>query len=143
MGQFSSLYCLIFSFVLALSAVTTARAQQGQYHVNYVPFELANFNPAGGLATYAPIREVDGETLSLRSDDGTVYTFTLDAKTVFCHGATKESDWSFLKKVRRKDSITVLTNDGTGTTALVVWDRPPSLSMSKGSFVFALPEMCK
>lgn len=143
MGHFSSLYCLILSFVLALSVVTTAHAQQGQYHVNYVPFDLAGLNPQGGLATYAPIRDVDDHTITLRSDDGTTFTFTLDAKTVFCHGDTREPDWTYLKHVRKKESVTILTNDGSGQTALVVWDQPPSLSMSKGSFVFALPEMCR
>ncbi len=143
MGQFRSLYCLVLSSAMALSVVTSAGAQQGQYRVDYVPFDLASFNSAGGLATYAPIREVDGVSLTLRSDDGTTYTFSLDAQTVYCHGDKRESDWSFLKKLRRKKSITVLTNNGTNTTALVVWDRPPSLSMSKGAFVFTLPAMCR
>lgn len=143
MGHFSRLYCLILSSALALSVVAPAHAQQGQYHVSYVPFDLAGFNPQGGIATYSPIQNVDGETLTLHSDDGTTFSFTLDARTVFCHGNTRESDWTYLKRVRRKESVTVLTNDGTGQAALVVWDRPPSLSMSKGIFVFTLPEMCR
>jgi hypothetical protein len=97
----------------------------------------------GGLATYSPIKAVNGQTIQLRGDDGQVFSFTLDAETVYCQGSFKVSDWSYLRSVGRKSTVTVMTNDYTDKKALVVWDQAPSLSTSGGEVVFALPPMCK
>ncbi|MGP8224994.1 MAG: hypothetical protein ACLQGT_02440, partial [Terracidiphilus sp.] len=64
-----------------MSAVSPAMAQQGQYHLDYLPFSLATLKTGGALATYSPVSSVDGMTLQLRDDDGVVYTFTLDSDT--------------------------------------------------------------
>jgi hypothetical protein len=97
----------------------------------------------GGLATYSPIKSIDGETLQLRSSDGEMFTFMLNAQTVYCQGDQKVFDWTYLKKIGKKISITVLTNNDSDMRALVVWDRGPSITMPHGSIVFALPPMCK
>jgi hypothetical protein len=97
----------------------------------------------GGLATYSPIKAIDGEMIQLRSDDGILYTFTLGAETVYCQGNKRVSDWTYLKRAGKKHSITVITNSDADTKALVVWDRGPSISSPKGMLVFDLPPMCQ
>jgi hypothetical protein len=141
--KFGNPYCLFLFFLMALIAVAPARAQQGQYHVNYAPFHLATMKSDGGVATYYPLKAITGDLLQLRDEDGSVFTFTLDADTVFCMGSSKVSDWTYLRKLGKKATITVLTNDFTDKKALVVWDRGPSISSSGGSTVFALPPICK
>jgi len=96
-----------------------------------------------GLATYSPIKTVSGETIQLKDDDGNVFTFTLTADTVFCQGATRVSDWTYLKKVLKKASVTVLTNDFADKKALVIWDQAPKISKVDREIVFDLPPMCK
>jgi hypothetical protein len=133
--------CLLF--LLALIAVSPTIAQQGQYKLNNLPFSLSGMTSQGGIATYSPIKTVTGESILLKDDDGNVFTFTLDANTVFCQGDTKVSDWSYLKKVLKKASVTVLTNDFTDKKALVIWDRAPKISKVDKEIVFDLPPMCK
>ena len=143
MGRFSNLFCSVIMLLLALSAVSPAMAQQGQYHLNYVPFSLATLKTGGGLATYSPINSVDGQTLLLRDDDGVVYTFTLDSETVYCQGDKRAANWVYLRTLKKKTTVTVLTKDNVSMKALVVWDKAPSISMSSGPIVFTLPPMCK
>jgi hypothetical protein len=118
-------------------------AQQGQYHLNYVPFSLATLKAGGGLATYSPISLVDGQTLLLREDDGVEFTFTLGSETIYCQGDKRVENWVYLRTLKKKTTVTVLTKDNEDTKALVVWDRAPSISMSSGPLVFTLPPMCK
>ena len=143
MRRFSNLFCSVITLLLALSAVSPAMAQQGQYHLNYVPFSLATLKAGGGLATYSPISLVDGQTLLLREDDGIVFTFTLDSETIYCQGDKRVENWVYLRTLKKKTTVTVLTKDNEDTKALVVWDRAPSISMSSGPLVFTLPPMCK
>ena len=143
MRRFSNLFCSAITLILALSAVSQAMAQQGQYHLNYVPFSLATLKAGGGLATYSPVNAVDGQTLRLREDDGVVYTFTLDSETVYCQGDNRVANWVYLRTLKKKTTVTVLTKDNENTKALVVWDKAPSISASSGPLVFTLPPMCK
>jgi hypothetical protein len=142
----SNLHRLIF--LLLMSVVTALplmaqQSQQGQYHLSYSPIVREGGSPQGGLATYSPIKAFDGARIQLRGDDGQVYTFNLTPETIFCQGDKKTADSSFLTKIGKKVSVTVLTNDDDKSTALVLWDRAPSTSISDGKFVFALPPMCK
>ncbi|MGA2887168.1 MAG: hypothetical protein ABSE51_03900 [Terracidiphilus sp.] len=141
--QLTRLCALLLSLPIALSVVMPAVAQQGQYYASYVRFTLPGMKSRGVLATYSPIVAIDGQTIQLRSDDGSRFTFTLDADTVYCQGEIKVSDWAFLKNMGKKTSVTVMTNDDTDKKALVVWDRGPSLSMQKGAIIFDFPPMCK
>ena len=143
MKRFSNLFCAVITILLALSAVSPAMAQQGQYHLNNVPFSLATLKAAGGLATYSPISSVDGEFLQLREDDGVVYTFALNSETVYCQGDNKVANWVYLRTLKKKTTVTVLTKSDEDTKALVVWDKAPSISTSSGPLVFTLPPMCK
>ena len=143
MRRFSNLFCSVITLLLALSAVSPAMAQQGQYHLNYVPFSLATLKTGGGLATYSPISLVDGQTLLLREDDGVEFTFTLGSETIYCQGDKRVENWVYLRTLKKKTTVTVLTKDNEDTKALVVWDRAPSISMSSGPLVFTLPPMCK
>jgi hypothetical protein len=140
MRRFSNLFCSAITLILALSAVSQAMAQQGQYHLKY---SLATLKAGGGLATYSPVNAVDGQTLRLREDDGVVYTFTLDSETVYCQGDNRAANWVYLRTLKKKTTVTVLTKDNVSMKALVVWDRAPSISTSSGSLVFTLPPMCK
>ena len=143
MGRFSNLFCSVITLLLALSAVSPAMAQQGQYHVKYVPFSLATLKTGDGLATYSPISSVDGQTLLLRDDDGVMFTFTLGSETIYCQGDNRVENWVYLRTLKKKTTVTVLTKDNEDTKALVVWDRAPSISTSSGPLVFTLPPMCK
>src|ERR1035438_3541922 len=143
MRRFSNLFCSVIMLLLALSAVSPAMAQQGQYHLNYLPFSLATLKAGGGLATYSPINLVDGMTLQLREDDGVVYTFTLDSETVYCQGDNRGANWVYLRTLKKKTTVTVLTKSDDDTKALVVWDRAPSISTTSVPLVFTLPPMCK
>jgi hypothetical protein len=143
MRWFSNLFCSAVTLILALSAVSQAMAQQGQYHLKYVPFSLATLKARGGLVTYSPVNAVDGQKLQLREDDGIVYTFTLDSDTVYCQGDNRVANWVYLRTLKKKTTVTVLTKDDTNTKALVVWDKAPSISTSSGSLVFTLPPTCK
>ena len=143
MRRFSNLFCSVIMLLLALSAVSPAMAQQGQYHLSNVPFSLATLKAGGGLATYSPISSVDGQTLLLREDDGIVFTFTLDSETIYCQGDNRVANWVYLRTLKKKTTVTVLTKDDTNMKALVVWDKPPSISTSSGPLVFTLPPMCK
>ena len=143
MRRFSNLFCSVFTLLLALSAVSPTMAQQGQYHLNYLPFSLATLKSGGALATYSPINLVDGLTLQLREDDGVMYTFTLDSSTVYCQGDNKVANWVYLRTLKKKTTVTVLTKSDEDTKALVVWDRAPSISSPGGPLVFTLPPMCK
>jgi hypothetical protein len=118
-------------------------AQQGQYHLRYSPVPRPGLNSPGSLATYFPILEVSREVIQLRGDDGHIFSFILDANTVLCEGAQRVSDWTYLKSIKKKATVTVLVNDNDSTKAAVVWDQAPSISMSNERVVFALPPMCK
>jgi hypothetical protein len=118
-------------------------AQQGQFHVLYLPFHLARLKSTDGLATYAPISYIDRATIQLREDDGTRFSFTLDENTIFCQGGIRVPDWTYLKKANKKLIITVLTNDDKDSTALVVWDRGPTFSSTDGDLEFNFPPLCK
>ena len=143
MKRFSNLFCAVISILLALSAVSPAMAQQGQYHLNNVPFSLATLKAGGALATYSPISSVDGQFLQLREDDGVVYTFALNTETVYCQGDNKVANWVYLRTLKKKTTVTVLTKSDEDTKALVIWDKAPSISTSSGPLVFTLPPMCK
>jgi hypothetical protein len=142
-GHFSYLYQLIFLLLLALSASSPAMAQQGQYSFDYAPFKLPSMSSLGGFATYAPIKSVDAQKIELRSDDGKLFTFTLGAGTIYCRGNRKASDWSYLKRVGKKTTVTVMTNSDADTQALVIWDQRPSISAVHGPIEFSLPPMCQ
>lgn len=143
MRRFSKLFCSVFTLLLGLSAVSPAMAQQGQYHLDYLPFSLDTLKAGGALATYSPVSSVDGQTLELKDDDGIVYTFTLDSDTVFCQGDNRATNWTYLRTLKKKRTVTVLTKDDTNMKALVVWDKPPSIITTSGPLVFTLPPMCK
>jgi len=143
MKRFSNLFCAVISILLALSAVSPATAQQGQYHLNNVPFSLVTLKAGGALATYSPISSVDGQFLQLREDDGVVYTFALNTETVYCQGDNKVANWVYLRTLKKKTTVTVLTKSDEDTKALVIWDKAPSISTSSGPLVFTLPPMCK
>ena len=141
--SYRNLRHFLFLLLLALSVSSPAIAQQWQYHVANTPFALPGMTSHGGLATYSPIKEINGEMIQLRSDDGVVYTFALSAQTVYCQGDKKVSDWTYLKNVKKKRSITVMTNSDKDTKALVIWDRGPSISTLDGLLVFDLPPVCQ
>jgi hypothetical protein len=138
-------FCIAASAFLALNALAFAAAQQspqGQYHLSYAPLPQ-NAPSTGSLATYSPIKFVDGKTIQLRGDDGVPYIFMLTPETVYCQGSNKVSDWTFLKNVPKKVSITVVTTDETNLKAVVIWDQPPSITTTDGQLSFSLPPMCK
>lgn len=141
-GQSSVAYHFIVPALLALGAVLPLLAQQGQYHMNNSPLSTPD-KPMGATATYAPIKQVDGETLRLRDNDGNVYTFTLAADTIYCQGGIKVSDWSYLKAIGKKSIVTVLANDDSDKKAVVIWDQAPAVSVVDHAIVFDLPPMCK
>jgi hypothetical protein len=142
-GHFGYLCRLIFPLLLALSATSPAIAQQGQYSFDYAPFKLASMKSLGGIATYAPIKSVSAQEIQLRSDEGTLFTFTLGAGTVYCRGNRRVSDWTYLKKVGKRTTVTIMTNSDADTEALVIWDKGPSISASRGPIEFSLPPMCQ
>jgi dipeptidyl aminopeptidase/acylaminoacyl peptidase len=133
----------MISLLLAFGSFLPAIAQQGQYHVTYAPFNLASMKGRGGLATYSRLGAVSDGTIQLRSDDGQVYSFTLDAGTIYCQGNKRVSDWAYLRRTGKKATITIFTNDTVDKEALVIWDRGPYISMVNGTIVFALPALCK
>ena len=138
--------CIAGAAVLALSAIAFAAAQQnpqGQYHLSYSPVAKGGVVSTGSLATYSPIKSVNREEIQLRGDDGVVYTFLLNADTIFCQGSTRVSDWTYLKAVPKKTSITILTTDIVNLRAMIVWDKQPAISVENGQIAFALPPMCK
>jgi len=96
----------------------------------------------GGLATYYPIKSIDGQTIVLRGDERQTFRYSLTSDTVYCQGSEKQHDWTYLKKAGKK-TITIMTNGDADNKALIVWDRPPSISTSHGAVVFALPQLCK
>jgi len=132
--------------ILALSAIAFAAAQQnpqGQFRLSYSPLPTGGSSSASSLATYSPIKYIDSRTIQLRGEDGVDYIFALNAQTIYCHGDAKVADWSYLKSVPRKASVTVLTSDDANLKALVVWDQPPSISTRNGQIDFSLPPMCR
>jgi hypothetical protein len=134
---------LIFLLLLAFGASSPAIAQQGQYFVTNPLFTLPGMTSPGALATYSPLKSIDDETIQLRSEEGTLYIFTLSAETIYCQGDRRVPDWTYLRRAGKKHSITVLTASDTDKKALVVWDRAPSISSLNGSLAFTLPPMCK
>ena len=141
--KFSNWRPLIFSIFLVLLALVPARAQQGQYMAHDVHVKHPSMTSSSGLATYSPIQAIDGQTIQLRGEDDIIYTFKIDANTVFCQGESKVTDWLYLKSVKRKASVTILTNDAEDTKALVIWDQAPTISVSHGTFQFSFPPMCR
>jgi hypothetical protein len=138
--------CITGAVVLALSALAFAAARQnpqGQFRLSYMPVAQSGKQPTRSLATYSPIKSIDGKTIQLRGDDGVVYIFTLTADTIYCRGGAKVSDWTYLKSVPKKNTVTVLTTDEVNLTALVIWDKEPTISTANGKFDFSLPPMCK
>lgn len=138
--------CITGAAVLALSAIAFAALSQnpqGQYHFLYPPLTQSDALSKGRLATYSPIKSIDGKTIQLRGDDGAAYIFTLTADTIYCLGETKVSDWSYLKSVPKKASVTVLSKDAADRTAIVIWDKAPTISTENGQIDLALPPMCK
>jgi hypothetical protein len=139
-------FCIAGAAVLALSAIAFAAAQQnpqGQYHLSYFPLAQSGASSTGSLATYDPIKSIDGRTIQLRGEDGVTFTFTLSAETIFCQGDTRVSDWTYLKSVSKKSSVTVLTADAVNLTALVIWDKAPTINTDSGRIDFTLPPMCR
>jgi len=143
MKTYRNLCHVIFLLLLALSASSSAFAQQGQYFVSDVSFTLPGMTSSGALATYSPLKAIDDNTIQLRSEDGKVYSFTLSAETIYCQDDKRVPDWTFLRRTGKKRSITVLTSSDTDKKVLVVWDRAPSVSLPNGAFAFTLPPMCK
>jgi hypothetical protein len=138
--------CIAGAAILALSAIAFAAAQQnpqGQYHLSYMPLALPGSSATGSLATYSPIKSIDGKTIQLRGEDGVTYTFTLSAETIFCQGDARVSDWTYLKSVSKKSSVTVLTADAVNLTAIIIWDKGPTISTENGQIDFTLPPMCR
>jgi len=138
--------CITGAAVLALSVLAFAAAQQnpqGQYRLSYTPVALNGAQSTKSLATYSPIKSIDGKTIQLRGDDGVVYVFALTADTIYCQGGTKVSDWSYLKSVPKKTTVTVLTTDEANLKAVIVWDNGPAITTLNGKMDFALPPMCK
>jgi hypothetical protein len=145
-NRFALEYCSAGVALVALSALAfgaVLQNPQGQYHLPYSPLTPLNTSSSESLATYAPLKLIDGKTIQLRSEDGITYIFTLTADTVFCNGETKVTDWSYLKRVPKKATITVLSPDVLNPTALVIWDKEPSISTENGQIDFTLPPMCK
>jgi hypothetical protein len=139
-------FCIAGAAILALSAIAFAAAQQnpqGQYHLSYMPLALNGSSTAGSLVTYSPIKSVDSRAIQLRGDDGVTYAFTLSPDTIFCQGDVKVADWSYLKSVPKKTSVTVLTADAVNLTALVIWDKAPTIDTDSGRIDFTLPPMCR
>ncbi|MFZ1085350.1 MAG: hypothetical protein WAN35_10325 [Terracidiphilus sp.] len=139
-------FCIASAAILALGAIAFAAVlenPQGQYHLAYSPLGQFGTTSTGSLATYSPIKSVDGRTIQLRGDDGVTYAFTLTADTVYCQGGLRVSDWTYLKTVPRKHSVTVLTVDDVNLKAIVIWDKAPSIDTSGGRLNFTLPPMCK
>jgi hypothetical protein len=131
---------------LALIVIAIASAQQnpqGQYRLSRLQLAQSGLPTTESLATYSPIKFIDGKTIQLRGSDGVVYLFALSESTVYCRGGNKVSDWTYLKSVPKKASITVLTTDEVNLKAVIVWDHEPTISMVDGHIVFALPPMCK
>jgi len=144
--RFGIRFCTAGAAILALSAIVFAASQhnsQGQYHLSYSPLALDSTQATESLATYAPIKSIDGKTIQLRSDDGITYIFTLTADTIYCKGGTKASNWTYLKSLPKKATITVLSPDVLNSTALVIWDKEPTISTADGKIDFALPPLCK
>jgi hypothetical protein len=141
--SYRNLRHLIAIFLLALSASSSAIAQQGQYYIANLLFKLPGMTSSGGLATYSPIKTIDDALIQLRSEDGRVYPFMLSKDTVYCQGDKKVLNWIYLKKIGKKHSVTVLTNNDADRKALVIWDQGPSISSSDKLFVFTLPPMCR
>ncbi|MGA9072363.1 MAG: hypothetical protein WB424_19035 [Terracidiphilus sp.] len=140
------LFCITGAFALALSVFAFAAAQedpQGQYSLSYSPVTLSSADSTRTVATYSPIKSINGRTIQLRGEDGVVYTFTLTTDTIYCQDTTKVSDWSYLKNVPKKSSVTVLTEEGTNPAALVVWDKAPTISIKNGQIDFSLPPLCR
>jgi hypothetical protein len=132
--------------VLALSAIAFAAAKQnpqGQYQLSYSPVAPAGSPSSSSLATYSPIKSIDGRTIQLRGEDGVVYVFTLTPDTIYCQSDTKVADWSYLRSVPKKNSVTVLISDEKTMKALVVWDQPPTITTHNGQIDFSLPTLCK
>lgn len=145
-GRFSQLHLLrqfVFPALLFVCTITPALAQQGQYHLSSVPYTRPGMAAPSGLATYFPIMDVYSSMIQLRGEDGQVYSFNLKADTIFCQGGMKAFDWSYLKGVKRKTTITVLVLDEDQTKAYIVWDQPPTITVTDGRVEFALPPMCK
>jgi|GEM_PF-6165292 hypothetical protein len=142
-GLFRYPYCLIFLLLLAASVTSPAKAQQGQYSLSYAPFKFPGMSSQGGLVTYGPVKLVDGESLQLRGDDGHVFTFTLGAATIYCHGDKRVPDWTYLKQLKKNISVTVMTNSDADNAARVIWDQGPTISTADGQFDFSLPPLCK
>jgi len=131
MRQFRNLCRSILLLLMALGAVSLARAQNG-------PDNMVSF----------AIKAIDGNTIQLRSGEGKTYTFTLDAKTVYCQGVNRASDWTYLKeKIGEEATVTVkLAKDHK--RALVVWDQAPAIvfslgSPTSGSESYGFPDMCR
>lgn len=143
MSRFSGMHRLILTALLVLSAILPARAQQGQYHLSNIPFTRAGNGSPSGLATYSPILAVYGSLIQLHSDDGQIFSFNLSSDTIFCEGSVRVQDWSYLKSVKKKNSVTILAFDDDSKKAAVIWDHAPSISISSGQVVFSLPPMCK
>jgi hypothetical protein len=133
--------------ILALIVTVVAAAQQnsqGQYRLSRSQLALSGIaSSSGSLATYSPIKRIDSNTIQLRSDDGSVYLFALTGDTIYCQGGNKVSDWSFLMRLPKKVSVTVLTTDEANMKAAIIWDHPPKISVENGQFIFTLPPVCK
>jgi hypothetical protein len=136
-------YRMVFPLLLALSASLPALAQQGQYRLGSVPFTLSRLRSTSAVATYAPIKSVDSQSIELRGEDGQLSVFMLDADTVYCQGGAKVSDWGYLKRLGKKKTVTILTNSDDDNAVLVIWDQGPGISISAGQIVFSLPPMCR
>lgn len=146
MNHHSIQYCIAGAAVLALSAFALGAVQQnpqGQYQLSYSPLDPDSTASSESMATYAPIKSIDGKSIQLRGDDGITYIFTLTADTIYCEGDSKVSDWTYLKKVPKKSSVTVLTPGMLNATALVIWDKAPTIANTGGQIEFTLPPLCK
>lgn len=99
------------------------------------------------------IKEVDAKTIRLRSKEGKDYIFKLGDHTVYCQGARKVWDWTYLKKMagrdnEGKDNAVTLKLSKDFKSVLVVWDQRPSTvtpvgTPDGGTASFDFPPMCK
>ena len=88
-----------------------------------------------------PIKHVDAKTIQLESKEGKLYNFAFDAHTVFCKGASKVWDSTYLKTLDKDKKVTLKLSEDF-KHILVVWNEPPSTPAGGGA-ALDFPPMCK
>jgi hypothetical protein len=146
--------------VISRKGITEMRFLKPQAATALRPLTLALLALSLGTAQTVPkdmisltIKDVDAKTLRLRSKEGKEYVFALGDHTVYCQGARKVWDWTYLKKMAGRDNA---GKDNTVTlkvakdfkSVLVVWDQRPSTitqagTPANGTESLDFPPMCK